>query len=128
MDAILRLVPRVARIPWMTRRYASVSNKEALPDELIIPMDRDMIVCWHPEKLFPYKYSLPLPVEQVESPNQSKYLRVGQKEVQAMFHKEMDQNLFAQQLGKLTYTTKHRWFPKKRIYKSKKTPPNRPYL
>lgn len=103
-------------------------QKGALPDELVVPMDRDMIVCWHPEKAFPYEYSLPIPQE-VDTMKQNEFLRVGQKDVEKVFHKEKDSNLLAQELAKITYTTKHRWFPKKSNLKSKeKIEPDRPYL
>ncbi|EFN89980.1 28S ribosomal protein S32, mitochondrial [Harpegnathos saltator] len=83
-----------------------------------------MVVCWHPEKQFPYKYSLPLS-EVVHEDNS--VLRIGDKDVAEMFKKKKE-FMVIDELTKLTYTTKHRWFPRSRDKKAKNTEPDRPYL
>lgn len=103
------------------KRYLSSTK---LPSQIVIPLSRDMIVCWHPEPKFPYEYSLPLPEEKKVSSNS--VLSIGEKEINEVFkHKKPE--VVVEELAKMTYTTKHRWYPKKdrKVIKIK---PERPYL
>ncbi|XP_043791873.1 39S ribosomal protein L42, mitochondrial [Apis laboriosa] len=96
-----------------------------LPSEFVIPMSNDMIICWHPEREFPYKYSLPLPQEKETLSNS--VLCIGEKEIADVF-KHKRKEVVIEELRKMTYTTKHRWYPKKRLLRFKKVEPDRPYL
>ncbi|XP_076299032.1 mitochondrial ribosomal protein L42 [Lasioglossum baleicum] len=96
----------VARVLKLTCRQYSSSAK--LPPELVIPLNKEMIVCWHPEKEFPYEYSLPLP-EEKELPSNS-VLCIGKKEISDTFYKERRADVI-EKLAKITYTQKHRWYP-----------------
>ena len=97
-------------------------NFSTLPPEVIIHLDKQTIVCWHPEQPFPYEFSKPLPEKKEPS-----VLNVGQKEIDEMF-RELKPAAIADELAKLTQTTKHRWFPRSRDRKAKKTKPDREYL
>lgn len=115
-------VLRALRGCIQSARYARYST---LPSEAVIFMEDDMVVCWHPEQPFPYECSLPLPAS--EEKLDTSILRIGHKDVADVFRKK-EPFAVIQELSKITYTTKHRWFPKSRLKKAKKTPPNRPYL
>ncbi|XP_076234765.1 mitochondrial ribosomal protein L42 [Calliopsis andreniformis] len=103
------------------KRYLS-SGK--LPHEMIIPVNNEMIACWHPEREFPYEYSLPLPEEKKVS---NSVLCIGEKEITEVFrHKRKE--VVIEELSKITFTTKHRWYPKNWRKRMRKIDVDRPYL
>lgn len=118
MNRGLKLLKSLHKQPF-ARAYST-----KLPSELVVFMDDDMVVCWHPEPSFPYEYTKPLPVEE---PVPQSVLKVGEAEVRKMFRPQKA-DLIPEELAKLTYTCKHRWFPRARDKKAKNTPPDRPYL
>lgn len=98
-------------------------NCSTLPKEAIIYLNRETIVCWHPEQPFPYKYSKPLPKEIVPK----SMLQIGKQEVIEAYDRKPRFQI-ADELAQLTQTTKHRWFPRARNKKAKKTPRERKYM
>lgn len=117
----MNLVPKIIhqlRNPMFIRSYSKI------PSELVVFMDDNMVVCWHPEQPFPYEYSKPLPVKLPESKS---VLKIGGKEIKEVFRKE-NKALLPEELAKLTYTAKHTWYPRARDKKAKKTIPDRPYM
>ncbi|CAK9807413.1 39S ribosomal protein L42, mitochondrial [Anthophora plagiata] len=104
------------------KRYLSSAK---LPSEIVISMNKDTIICWHPERKFPYEYSLPLPEEKQITSNS--VLCIGDKEIAEVFKKKR-QEVVIEELSKMTFTTKHRWYPKKRLHKIKKVEFDRQYL
>lgn len=85
-----------------------------------------MVVCWHPEQPFPYECSLPLPEEKTDTA----VLRIGEKEIKDIFWKKKPFEV-VEELAKVTYTTKHKWYPTTGTRKDKtmrKILPDRPYL
>ena len=117
MNGALRLF-RSLHKQSLARTYSKV------PPELVVFMDDRMVVCWHPEQPFPYECSKPLPV--VEAKPES-VLKIGDTEVNEVFRRKRTE-LVPEELAKLTYTTKHRWYPRARDKKAKTTLPDRPYL
>ncbi|XP_076176440.1 mitochondrial ribosomal protein L42 [Ptiloglossa arizonensis] len=104
------------------KRYLS-SNK--LPMQIVTSINNEMIICWHPKQEFPYEYSLPLPEEkQIES---TSILCIGEKEI-AETYKSKRREEMVQDLAKITYTTKHRWYPNNSERKIRRIEPDRPYL
>ncbi|XP_054009668.1 39S ribosomal protein L42, mitochondrial [Hylaeus anthracinus] len=113
---------RVARILNISNKRCLSTNK--LPPEIVVPINKEMIVCWHPQQDFPYEYSLPLPEKQQMS---NSVLCIGEKEIAEVFiHKKKDEII--EQLAKMTYTTKHRWYPRCRDKRRRHTDAERPYL
>lgn len=94
-----------------------------LPSEAIIFMEDEMVACWHPEKTFPYECSLPLPEDKPDT----SILCIGDKEIADVFRKKKP-HMVVEELSKITYTTKHKWYPRSRDKKAKTTEPDRPYL
>ena len=113
-NCLLRTVTTLSKV----RRFSS------LPPEVIIFPDKDMVVCWHPEQNFPYEFSKPLPEEHVPY----RVLNIEEAEVNSIFARKVHERQIADECAKLTFTTKHRWFPRSRDKKAKKTKPDRPYL
>lgn len=106
------------------KQTGACAYSSKLPSELVVFMEDNLVVCWHPETPFPYECTKPLPVKQ---PKPESVLKVGELEVKAMFRKPRAE-LIPHELAKITYTTKHMWFPRARDKKAKKTKPDRPYL
>ncbi|KAK0090011.1 hypothetical protein PV325_004144 [Microctonus aethiopoides] len=99
-------------------------NYSSVPDELTF-FKNDMIVCWHREPKFPYDCSKPLPEMQPESKS---VLKVTTNEAYKLFNKEEPRPIIAEEMAKMTYTTKHIWFPRARDKKKMRMEPDRPYL
>ena len=114
-------IRNVGRVFWSLRR-ASSSRK--LEEQITVTDDGSTIVCWHPEPRFPYECSRPLPLEQE---TQATLKIQSLDEVRSVFV-EKKQEFVRQELMSLTYTTKHRWFPRSRDKYAKNTPPDREYL
>jgi large subunit ribosomal protein L42 len=118
---ITNAVPDAGKVFWSLRQ-ASTSGK--LEEQIAVTDDGSTIVCWHPEPRFPYECSRPLPPEQETHAT----LKVQSlDEVRSVFV-EKKQEFIRQELMNLTYTTKHRWFPRSRDKYAKNTPPDREYL
>nr|XP_012222117.1 PREDICTED: 39S ribosomal protein L42, mitochondrial [Linepithema humile] len=118
MNPILRTV-RACIYSVRHVKYSSLSS-----EAVIFTEDDAMVVCWHPEKPFPYECSLPLPEEKLTD---TSVLCIGDKDVADVFRKKKPYQV-VEELAKITYTTKHRWYPRSRDKKAKNTEPDRPYL
>jgi len=104
--------------------FARHAKYSTLPSEAVIFTEDDsMVICWHPEQPFPYECSLPLPEEKPDT----SVLRIGKKDIEDIFWQKKPYQV-VEELANITYTTKHRWYPKSRDKKAKKTEPDRPYL
>lgn len=103
------------------RRRSTVSERIAVTD------DGSTIVCWHPEKPFPYECSKPLP-EEISTETNSVLKVQNISDVYDVFKpKTVEQT--REELMKITSTSKHVWFPRgKKTYKKKPTPRDREYL
>ncbi|PSN38916.1 hypothetical protein C0J52_11863 [Blattella germanica] len=111
------------KLPGSATKY--ISSESKLKNERItMTSDGSTIVCWHPEPHFPYECSRPLPdIQETHS-----LLKVQNlDEVRSVF-KEKKEEFVRQELMNITYTTKHRWFPRSRDKYAKNTPPDREYL
>ncbi|XP_016973585.1 39S ribosomal protein L42, mitochondrial [Drosophila rhopaloa] len=84
------------------------------------------IVAWHPETPVPYENTQPLPkIAEVQS---SSVVKESALKTAMRAFKSQHPEVARQELMQLTHTTKHRWFPRSRDKKAKKTPMDRPYL
>ncbi|BFG05918.1 39S ribosomal protein L42 mitochondrial [Drosophila madeirensis] len=99
---------------------------KSLVDGVAITKNGKTIVAWHAETAFPYEHSKPLPTV-AEVRTSAVIKESALKTAMSAFHrKHPEQSRY--ELSKLTHTTKHRWFPRTRDKKAKKTPMDRPYL
>lgn len=89
--------------------------------------DGRTLVCWHPKPEFPYEHSLPLP--KASEPGNSVLKSLNGKDKIDVSHLEgVKAEIAREELMKMTFTTKHGWFPRLQKKKAKKTPMQRPYL
>ena len=94
--------------------------------DLTLTDDETTYVCWHQPVEFPYEFTKPLPAKAIKE--NTSILKTNLKpELMKIFEKK-PQSIAVQELAELTYTSKHRWFPRARDKKAKKTPMDRPYL
>ncbi|EDV97666.1 39S ribosomal protein L42, mitochondrial [Drosophila grimshawi] len=99
---------------------------QSLVDSVAVTRNGRTIVAWHPETKFPYEHTKPLP-HTVEKQS-SEYIKETAMQSAMSAFKNKHPEVARQELMKLTHTTKHRWFPRARDKKAKKTPMDRPYL
>ncbi|XP_073968840.1 mitochondrial ribosomal protein L42 [Rhodnius prolixus] len=124
---VVRIV-RNANLPALQSypcRNKHVGILNEIQDPIVVTNDGSTIVCWHPEKEFPYECTKPLP-EQLEESSTS-VLKNSEKNVYTVFAKK-SLDTVPDELAKITYTTKHRWYPRNRDKRAKKTPRDRSYL
>ncbi|XP_011196768.1 39S ribosomal protein L42, mitochondrial [Zeugodacus cucurbitae] len=104
----------------------NVLGGNSLVNKVAITNNGAFCVAWHPEVDFPYERSKPIPYPihgQDKTLLNDKYLG---NTISAF--KTKTPEIARQELMQLTYTTKHRWFPRSRDKRAKNTPMDRPYL
>ncbi|XP_030379873.1 39S ribosomal protein L42, mitochondrial [Scaptodrosophila lebanonensis] len=99
---------------------------KSLVESVGVTKNGKTIVAWHPDTSFPYEHTKPLPVS-VEAQN-SQVIKETALQTAISAFKNKQPEVARQELMQLTHTTKHRWFPRARDKKAKKTPMDRPYL
>ncbi|EDW70090.1 large ribosomal subunit protein mL42 [Drosophila virilis] len=99
---------------------------KTLVDSVAVTRNGKTIVAWHPDTPFPYEHTKPLPTI-VENQTSEVIKEAALKTAMNAF-KNKHPEVARQELMRLTHTTKHRWFPRARDKKAKKTPMDRPYL
>lgn len=98
----------------------------ALVDSIAESHDQQCFYAWHPKKEIPYEFTRPLPLKQVSASTSLMKEEALEEAMRAYKHEYPEQ--VVEKLSSLTFTTKHRWFPRSRDKKAKKTPMDRPYL
>ncbi|KAH8372433.1 hypothetical protein KR093_011582 [Drosophila rubida] len=104
----------------------SAVGGQSLVDSVAVTKNGKTIVAWHPETPFPYEHTKPLP--QIVTKQSSDVIKETALQSAMSAFKSKHPEVARQELMKLTHTTKHRWFPRARDKKAKKTPMDRPYL
>lgn len=97
-----------------------------LVDKIALTNDGKTFVAWHPKPEFPYELSRPIPV--VEQRDKSAVIKESAINTAMEAFSKKHPEIARQELSKITFTTKHKWFPRARDKKAKKTPMDRPYL
>lgn len=104
-------------------RFSSTFNPE---HKIVVTNDGSTIVAWHPKRDFPYECTRPLPEETVVET--TSVLKTSlTPELLSIFNKKTPEQA-RQELMDITHTCKHRWFPRARNKRAKKTPMEREYL
>lgn len=103
----------------------AIGNK-ALVAGVTTTNDKSTFVAWHPNVEFPYEFSKPIP--KVVEPSSSAVIEESAMRVAHKAFKTSHPEVARQELQRLTFTTKHKWYPRARDRKAKKTDMDRPYL
>lgn len=111
-----------------TKIYPPINlvKNRALVESIAESQDQQAYFAWHPKKEFPYEFTKPLP--KIETQVTSSIVKDEILEAAMKAYKHNYPDLARANLSKLTFTTKHRWFPRSRDKKAKKTVMDRPYL
>lgn len=104
----------------------NIIGNRAFVESIAESQDGTAFFAWHPKKEVPYEFTRPLPVA-LESNNNS-LLREQAVEAAKVAWKLKRPEFSREELSKLTFTTVHRWYPRSRDKKAKKTPMDRRYL
>ncbi|KAJ8047211.1 39S ribosomal protein L42, mitochondrial [Holothuria leucospilota] len=92
--------------------------------------DKSCIVCYHPTNPFAYQNTRPIPRPDPSSPKEAVEGVLKVKFQSERWAKEKE-GPTPEELGKMFYTTKHRWYPigiRRRMVKRPKPARERPYL
>lgn len=97
----------------------------SLVDQVVTTKDNSTFVAYHPNREFPYELTRPLP-----PPTRPSSSLIKDEAIQAANKAFTSKHpeLVREELRKVTFTTKHIWFPRGRDKKAKKTPMDREYL
>ncbi|KAK4877014.1 hypothetical protein RN001_009520 [Aquatica leii] len=107
----------------LIRLYSVRTNA---PSTIVLTDDGSTFVAWHPKQDFPYECTKPLPESKVTETTSVLKTQMT-SEVMEIFKKKTPEQA-RQELMNITHTTKHRWFPRARDKRAKKTPMDREYL
>ncbi|ETN59252.1 mitochondrial ribosomal protein L42 [Anopheles darlingi] len=112
------------------KKYENVpvarGNPQNLVQQIGVAEGGQVFVAWHPKPDFPYEFSKPLEVV-VPEPT-ANLVRDDIIQTSRAALKSKHPEFVREELSKLTFTCKHRWFPRARDKRAKKTPMDRPYL
>jgi len=108
----------------------SSSSSGYRDERIVVTEDKTVIACWHPPPQFPYEMSRPIPRQ--ENTGSSSPLKVQvTDDMKELFHHKHDRFL-RRDLMRITWTTKHRWFPNRsrqvRLRDQAKNPREKPYM
>lgn len=105
---------------------STATGTRGLVERVALTNDGRTFVGWHPAPDHPYELSRPIP--QVELRDRSAIIKESSiSTAMDAFHTRKPE-IARQELSRITFTTKHRWFPRARDKKAKKTPMDREYL
>ncbi|XP_077540256.1 mitochondrial ribosomal protein L42 [Haemaphysalis longicornis] len=84
--------------------------KSRSQQRIVLTDDGSTIVCWHPEEEFPYEHTKPLPNirPRLDEANSALKLQYRLENIEKHYRND---RLEIEDLVKMTYTTKHRWYP-----------------
>jgi large subunit ribosomal protein L42 len=88
--------------------------------------DKSAFFAWHPKPTFPYEFTRPLPTKLEQK--SATMLKEQSIEAAKVAFKLKHPEFSRAELMRVTFTSKHRWFPRARDKKAKKTPMDRKYL
>ncbi|XP_037519104.1 39S ribosomal protein L42, mitochondrial [Rhipicephalus sanguineus] len=101
---------------------SQVLQKSQSKERIVLTDDGSTIVCWHPQEEFPYEHTKPLPHirPKLDEANSALKLQYRLEEAETIYRND---RLEIEALTKMTYTSKHRWYPNN---KKKYLDPNPP--
>lgn len=96
-----------------------------LVDKVALSDDGTTFVAWHPNVDFPYEFSRPLPP--AKEPTSSLIRDEAVATAMRAFGEKHPQ-MAVDELARTTFTCKHKWYPRSRDRRAKKTSMDREYL
>lgn len=104
----------------------TATGQWSIVDKIALTDDGKTFIAWHPQQEFPYEFTRPIP--EYEERHRSAIIKESAINTAMSAFKTKHPEIARQELSNITHTTKHRWFPRARDKKAKKTPMDREYL
>lgn len=118
LNVLIKIIPSNIRL--------CVRTIGTRPYKIVSTDDKTTFVAWHPKEDFPHEYTKPIPKLLIEE-DESILKTQLTPQIKEVFNKKTSEEA-RQELMNITFTTKHKWFPRSRDKKAKKTPMDREYL
>ncbi|XP_053433264.1 39S ribosomal protein L42, mitochondrial-like [Nycticebus coucang] len=90
--------------------YSSLPDDYNCKVELALTSDGRTIVCYHPSVAIPYEHTKPIPLPDPVCNNEETHDQVLKTRL-AEKCERLEQGPMIEQLSKMFFTTKHRWYP-----------------
>ena len=87
----------------------SASSSKYRDEGICVNTTGDIICAWHPQPKFPYEFSQPIQRSEITDTNSK--LKVQHVEGMKDLYHYKHERFQRRELMRLTWTTKHRWFP-----------------
>ena len=117
----------LSTFPIMQQRKPSAPYRE---ERIVVSNDGCIVCCWHPEPKFPYEFTRPIPRSEISGTPSPLKIQVTEDMKELYHHKP--ERFHRRDLMKLTWTTKHRWFPNRKrreqAMHERKNPREKPFL
>lgn len=124
-EAISKIVRNKNFFPVLIQSQSKSTS--TINERIAVTDDGTTVVCWHPEKPFPYECTRPIPED--SQPEANTVLKVQNLAEVINVFKPKTEEQTREELMKMTSSTKHIWFPPgKKHYKKKPVPRNREFL
>ncbi|XP_036034420.1 28S ribosomal protein L42, mitochondrial-like [Onychomys torridus] len=101
--------------------YSSLPVDYNCKVELALTSDGRTIVCYHRSVDMPYKHTRPIPQPDILHNNEETYEQVLKTKLEEK-SKQLEQGPMIEQLSKVFFTTKHRWYPHGQYHRHRKKP------
>ncbi|XP_078193188.1 large ribosomal subunit protein mL42 isoform X8 [Callithrix jacchus] len=89
--------------------------------ELALTSDGRTIVCYHPSVDIPYEHTKPIPRPDPVHNNEETHDQILKTRLEEKVE-PLEQGPMIEQLSKMFFTTKHRWYPYGRYHRCRKNP------
>ncbi|XP_055483977.1 39S ribosomal protein L42, mitochondrial [Psammomys obesus] len=104
--------------------YSSLPDDYNCKVELALTSDGRTIVCYHPSVDIPYEHTKPIPQPDILHNNEETHEQLIKTKLEEK-SKQLKQGAMVEQLSKVFFTTKHRWYPRGQ-YHTRRRKPNPP--
>ncbi|XP_036026110.1 39S ribosomal protein L42, mitochondrial [Onychomys torridus] len=101
--------------------YSSLPEDYNCKVELALTSDGRTIVCYHPSVDIPYEHTRPVPQPDILHNNEETHEQVLKTKLEEK-SKQLEQGPMIEQLSKVFFTTKHRWYPHGQYHRRRKKP------
>ncbi|XP_076410771.1 large ribosomal subunit protein mL42 [Peromyscus maniculatus bairdii] len=101
--------------------YSSLPEDYNCKVELALTSDGRTIVCYHPSVDIPYEHTKPIPQPDILHNNEETHEQVLKTKLEEK-SKPLKQGPMIEQLSKVFFTTKHRWYPLGQYHRRRKKP------
>jgi len=101
-------------------------------EQVVVTNDGTVVACWHPAPQFPRALTRPIPRSQLQTDTPASPLKVQVTEEMKELYHHKPERFQRRDLMRLTWSTKHRWFPSRRARNSaveeRRNPREKPFM